>query len=1015
MPPKAKVDEGLQVDTSPHGAFITVAIDAAEIYLAPAAEGGAVPEGCKTHLVLSYPGGFIPLKGEPTEVGVPYCFQQALRVQASPGGLHLLINGAVTLSVHESSTDARLASAELDMLPFALGSTGWTLSGVVLVPADDVGASPVKVASGALPSVRVSLAARCGLDPQLSGEGPAAPQPTADQLPAPEPWAFLEGAAADGANVLELSISNVSPVPPGLAAAAAAAKEGKAPGSLTVSFALSVPGVLNVPPLVVSGCTLSGDGSGAALAPGRRARVCLTPEQSTALLEHLEDGGALVLDAARYLAHDGLIDGLWAAYTGRATLSSADSLAVAGVAAVTEVVPLGSLPGAGGAPLVLPTYAPSNAKGKQLDEPSTDASACAWAVARTSVGVCVRLAAPLVAPWAPPPSAQAPLEALVTRRPDLAKVAPKADALGRFTALAASMARALQGLALQGSSDGSDVPDAHALAAQLTASGRYREMADALSQAAADVALERYAKSATAGIGGAPDGPSDDAIRALHEELHAVLAAAAAAVTPSECTDAPAEASTDRSLTLASECEAAGLTRRAEALHQRRVLSAGPVGAAAADAWAEYGAFCMRTGLHGRGEECLRRGLAAQPDHPACTLALGAALLHAARAIDVLHLNEAAALLSSPAAAGGQGQQVLSAMAAVTAAAAPGTPPAAAPAAAAALGAFGTDANAAFLATARILLRLGLPYLALAALQHAADAPAAAVPATDAPEGAPAAVPAAAVLAAVPAAGAPEGAAAAVTVADGSGLGEDLALARADALRAVGGQAEMEQAVTLLTLVASGGGPRVGAAWEALGHVHHARAAWRDAVSAYSESLKSAGSEGGFCPSALATLQLAGAYEAMGHPRYALPVYTRATRDCPSARAWLGVASCRAALGEGPAAGTALSEAAALDPESPSVWGLLTLLALRGGRTAEAAPALKAAVTLGLEDGALLADLGKEYARLPGGDDGSGSGRSGARVAENLLRAAATVRPADAKVQALLESLVAGRTAAATS
>lgn len=53
------------------------------------------------------------------------------------------------------------------------------------------------------------------------------------------------------------------------------------------------------------------------------------------------------------------------------------------------------------------------------------------------------------------------------------------------------------------------------------------------------------------------------------------------------------------------------------------------------------------------------------------------------------------------------------------------------------------------------------------------------------------------------------------------------------------------------------------------------------------------------------------------------------------------MSSCRLALDEFSAAEQALNEAAKMDPENPSVWGQMALVALKAGRQGEAARALK--------------------------------------------------------------------------
>ncbi len=88
-------------------------------------------------------------------------------------------------------------------------------------------------------------------------------------------------------------------------------------------------------------------------------------------------------------------------------------------------------------------------------------------------------------------------------------------------------------------------------------------------------------------------------------------------------------------------------------------------------------------------------------------------------------------------------------------------------------------------------------------------------------------------------------------------------------------------------------------------------------------------------------LQLAKSYATLKHPDWALQVYTAACSRYPSASAWLGVGACRMALEDYDAAGQALSEAALLDPENPSVWGRMAIVSSKAGRSEEAAGALK--------------------------------------------------------------------------
>ena len=90
------------------------------------------PTTCQMQLLLSSPGGFLPLKSDPTE-GDPsgsfsFAFKNAFRQGTSLEALTRLIQpGAVRLSLHDVASGATLAHAEIDMAPLALGSTGWEI------------------------------------------------------------------------------------------------------------------------------------------------------------------------------------------------------------------------------------------------------------------------------------------------------------------------------------------------------------------------------------------------------------------------------------------------------------------------------------------------------------------------------------------------------------------------------------------------------------------------------------------------------------------------------------------------------------------------------------------------------------------------------------------------------------------------------------------------------------------------------------------------------------------------
>lgn len=352
--------------------------------------------------------------------------------------------------------------------------------------------------------------------------------------------------------------------------------------------------------------------------------------------------------------------------------------------------------------------APHCRKGKPIEEANTSEPSGAWEAAGSTATVALALAAPLAPSWSAPPPPPVPLESLLALRPHpglgdrrAAVASPSSPAADAFQRLASELGAALKALALAPDASSPELAGggltARQLAEELRANGRYSAMARALGTAAAAVAEERFRAAHGAGIAGAPTGPDASVVDALREELHALLSQQASqafsaprapsAHTPGSGDDGALAAGGDskaaRLLVLAMQCEDVGQAVRAESLHQRRVLLSTPadsgaeptVAVAVADAWYEYGAFCMRCGQLGRGEECFRQALAAaatavasDPELPSaavaakaaeakCRLALAACLVHQGRVTDPLYLKEAeellGALVSAAAAAAG--------------------------------------------------------------------------------------------------------------------------------------------------------------------------------------------------------------------------------------------------------------------------------------------------------------------------------------------------------------------------
>lgn len=349
--------------------------------------------------------------------------------------------------------------------------------------------------------------------------------------------------------------------------------------------------------------------------------------------------------------------------------------------------------------------APHCRKGKPIEEANTSEPSGAWEAAGSTATVALTLAAPLAPSWYAPPPPPVPLESLLALRPRpglggrrAAVSSPPSPATDAFQRLASELGAALKALALAPDASSPESAEggltAGQLAEELRANGRYSAMARALGTAAAAVAEERFRAAHGAGIAGAPTGPDAFAVDALREELHTLLSqqasqAFSAPRTPAAHTlrsgddGALEDSKAARLLVLAMQCEDVGQAVRAESLHQRRVLLSTPadsgaeptVAVAVADAWYEYGAFCMRCGQLGRGEECFRQALAAaaaavvsDPELPSaavaakaaeakCRLALTACLVHQGRVTDPLYLKEAeellGALVSAAAAAAG--------------------------------------------------------------------------------------------------------------------------------------------------------------------------------------------------------------------------------------------------------------------------------------------------------------------------------------------------------------------------
>ena len=336
---------------------------------------------------------------------------------------------------------------------------------------------------------------------------------------------------------------------------------------------------------------------------------------------------------------------------------------------------------------VLPPYASSNAKAKPIETVAPQALESGlggWD--GSTLSLTLKLSRPLVASWSPPPPPPAGLsvEALFAlnlgAKTTLPSTQTSSDAMSEYKKLISSLAGEIKALSLNRKSEDGTPLNALDLNAQLVSSGRYETMKRAIADAASRVALERYRKAHDSDLKPYPpcsDGKEESVVSIqpsgkLNQELLAVLVDVPFSSLEGERKRrevAKASKVLD-DLSIANECELMGRVKRAQSVHQRRILKLGSSEDKdiKASTWYDYGAFCMRARqpppvamgssgakdvgrdpslslppplLAGRGEQCFREGLIQSPSHSKCLFALSASLLEQARVTDTLYLSEA--------------------------------------------------------------------------------------------------------------------------------------------------------------------------------------------------------------------------------------------------------------------------------------------------------------------------------------------------------------------------------------
>ncbi|KAG1676930.1 hypothetical protein FOA52_014806 [Chlamydomonas sp. UWO 241] len=454
----------------------------------PPIEVGPPPERAEpaTHWSISYSGEYAPVKGQPTKPSSPehdawkggdlaepvefvfeYAARCAFRHSTGTAALQQLLNTRVVLSLHDSASGSVLGSTPLDMLPFAMGKQRFDMDAVVLEPAAAPAAAgdgsssgaaataAVRLVSASIPKLTVSLterkepatgsvapapappaeAAAASEEGGNSGEGEgaaAAPaEPAAPDAAAALPYRYVsEADAAEGAGMVTLSLAGVLPVPASLQAAAdtVGGKDGTAG---TVMFQLGVALPSPGPALTLPGRLVDG-----ALQFSGPTRFVLSADGADALRTHLEGGGGLAVELARYVQSEVLTDNTWEAYHGCADIPGAGGLLEEGETrlACGPGLALGGwaqCPTQLGSCLPGGPSPPADAKAKQL-EPGADPSASAWGGAASAVAdLTLAFARPLVPVWAPPPPPGKSVPDLVPTR-DLCPPPPTTTAAGEF-------------------------------------------------------------------------------------------------------------------------------------------------------------------------------------------------------------------------------------------------------------------------------------------------------------------------------------------------------------------------------------------------------------------------------------------------------------------------------------------------------------------------------------------------------------------------------------------------------
>ena len=401
----------------------------------------------KTHLSIDYSNVFAAVSGEPNTPTPPELETPAgekaivecqfgevkelrFRIEEALAALSQLINTKVLIRIHASDVPGApvIATATVDMLPFACGHDEFKLDLVSLTPVEAPGAP--RVIEGSLGGIHVFLTSR--KKPETDGHEES-------DLQEPQPFSFISPQdVKDGANVIEVEIAGLQSIPLTLQGAAdlVCGKDGQ---QGKVSFMAGILMPAPAPTIAIQGRISSGqvifDGP---------MRFLLSADGAEVLRAHLEAGKQLAVEIARYVqCQDTLVDNSWNSYHALATIPTSDHLIQEDCKVlVCESASLAAWQA--NQQSCLPPFVekPGGGKAKPIEP---EAEAFAWSQSLLSNIKISLMVSPLVPLWqAPAAPSQSIIDLIPTRdlNPSPPPLDPSADFRAQVNAALTSLAQA---------------------------------------------------------------------------------------------------------------------------------------------------------------------------------------------------------------------------------------------------------------------------------------------------------------------------------------------------------------------------------------------------------------------------------------------------------------------------------------------------------------------------------------------------------------------------------------------